>query len=163
MVITGPQKQKATFGVRAAGCVTLFWLVGAEATGNLVLRISCSAWRYHPPPGWGPQFCRRTQRYCYAYFLSRNQDSASRLFHHLLLLCFCIPPFPDQQLFELLREATVAWLREGQGGWMKPRSYRQEMKNTEQICTLEPHRILLSFNSGNCETMTLITSCQNGA
>ena len=46
---------------------------------------------------------------------------------------------------------------------MKPRSYRQEMKNTEQICTLEPHRILLSFNSGNCETMTLITSCQNGA
>ena len=29
---------------------------------------------------------------------------------------------------------------------MKPISYRQEMENTEQICTPEPHRVPLSFN-----------------
>ena len=159
VVITGPQKQKATFGVRAAGCVSFFWLIGGGQQSGTP-GILCSAWSYHPPPGWGPLFCRRTQRYCYAYFLSRNQDSASRLFHHLI----APPLFP----YPSLPWSATVWicclgLREGQGGWMKPRSYRQEMKNTEQICTLEPHRILLSFNSGNCETMTLITSCQNGA
>ena len=29
---------------------------------------------------------------------------------------------------------------------MKPISYRQEMENTEEICTPEPHRVPLSFN-----------------
>ena len=37
---------------------------------------------------------------------------------------------------------------------MKPVSYRQEMENTEQISTPEPHRVLLSFNLGNQATMT---------
>ena len=46
---------------------------------------------------------------------------------------------------------------------MKPISYKQEMENTEQICTPEPHRVLLSFNLGNWAIMTVITSCQNGA
>ena len=45
---------------------------------------------------------------------------------------------------------------------MKPISYRQEMENTEQICTPEPHKVLLSFNLGNSATMTVIISCQNG-
>ena len=43
MVITGPQKQEATFGVRAAGFVTFFfffldWLVGGN---RAVLQESC--------------------------------------------------------------------------------------------------------------------------
>ena len=46
---------------------------------------------------------------------------------------------------------------------MKPISYRQEMENTEQICTPEPHRVLLSFNLGNEAAMIVITSCENGA
>ena len=37
---------------------------------------------------------------------------------------------------------------------MKPLSYRQEMENTEQICTPELHRVLLSFNLENRATMT---------
>ena len=53
-----------------------------------------------------------------------------------------------------LEQQAIVWihpleLREGQGGWMKPISYRQEMENTEQISTPEPHRVLLSFNLGN--------------
>ena len=32
MVIAGPQKQKATFGVMVTGFVTFFGLVGGEAT-----------------------------------------------------------------------------------------------------------------------------------
>ena len=69
MVITGPQKQGATFGMKAAGFVTFFFffLVGGEATElcsrNLVfsLKLPSSTWV-------GLQFCRRTQRHCYAYF-----------------------------------------------------------------------------------------------
>ena len=37
MVIIGPQKQKATFGVRAAGFVTFSFLVGGECQLNLSL------------------------------------------------------------------------------------------------------------------------------
>ena len=51
MVFTGPQKQEATFGVRAAGSVTFFFfLVGGEATElssrNLVfsLKLPSSTW-----------------------------------------------------------------------------------------------------------------------
>ena len=45
-----------------------------------------------------------------------------------------------------LRWLAIVWihpldLREGQVGWMKPISYRQEMENTEQISTPEPHRV----------------------
>ena len=46
---------------------------------------------------------------------------------------------------------------------MKPISYKQEMENTEQISTPEPHRVLFSFNLGNEATMIVITSCQYGA
>ena len=47
---------------------------------------------------------------------------------------------------------------------MKPISYRQEMENTEQVCTPEPHRVLpVQFYLGNWATVTVITSCQNGA
>ena len=42
-------------------------------------------------------------------------------------------------------------------------SYEQDIENTEGICTAESLGILLSFNSRNWATMTLITSCQNGA
>ena len=77
----------------------------------------------------------------------------------LLLLCFRIPSLPW---------SAIVWicplgLRKGQGSWMKPTSYKQETENIEWIHTPEPHRILLSFNSGNWATMTLITSWQNGA
>ena len=52
MVITGPQKQEATFGVRVAGFVTFFFflLAGGEATElcsrNLVfsLKLPSSTW-----------------------------------------------------------------------------------------------------------------------
>ena len=53
MVVTGPQKQEATFWVSAAGFVTFFfffWLVGGEAAGlcsrNLVfsLKLPSSTW-----------------------------------------------------------------------------------------------------------------------
>ena len=42
MVITGPQKQKATFGVRAAGFVTFFFVVVVGGKANrAVLQESC--------------------------------------------------------------------------------------------------------------------------
>ena len=46
---------------------------------------------------------------------------------------------------------------------MKPISYKQETGNREWICIPEPHGVLLSFNSENWATMTLINSYQNGA
>ena len=61
MVISGPRKQKATFGMRVAGFVTLFdWLVVRQQ--SCAPGILCSVWSYHLPPGWG------AQRHCYAYF-----------------------------------------------------------------------------------------------
>ena len=73
----GDEFSKAKFGVRAAGCVTFFWLVGGEVIGwcfwnlNLLVPASLgstclwSACGHHPPPGWwwGFRFCRTTQRY----------------------------------------------------------------------------------------------------
>ena len=63
----------------------------------------------------------------------------------LLLPCFCIPSLPWL--------ATV-WicpleLREGQGGWMKPISYKQEAGDTERKAFVPggPHRVLLGFSS----------------
>ena len=61
MVISGPQKQKATFGVRAAGFVTFFdWLVVRQqlCSKNLVLSLKL------PSSTWVG-----AQRHCYAYFL----------------------------------------------------------------------------------------------
>ena len=157
MVITGPQKQEATFGVRAAGFVTFFcflfffWLVGGEAT---------ELWSHHLPPGGGSSSVEELKDIVTHISLSRNQDlpqGCTTIW--LFLLCFCIPSLPW---------LAIVWihpleLREGQGGRRKPVSYRQEMENTEQICTPEPHRVLLSFNLGNRANMTVITSCQNGA
>ena len=45
---------------------------------------------------------------------------------------------------------------------MKPISYRQEMENTEQVCTPELQSPA-QFYLGNWGTVTVITSCQNGA
>ena len=61
------QRRKAKFGVRAAGCVMGCWW--GECSRNLVLslKLSSSTWV-------GLQYCRGTQKYCYEYSLSRNQD-----------------------------------------------------------------------------------------
>ena len=152
MVISGPQKQKATFGVRVAGFVTLFdWLVVRQE--SCAPGILCSVWSYYPPPGWG------LKDIVMHISLSRNQDSVWRLLPTFDSFWFCIPSLPW---------LAIAWihpleLREGQGGWRKPISYRQEMENTEQISTPEPHRVPLRFHLGNWAAMTVITSCQNGA
>ena len=153
MLISGPQKQNATFGLRVAGFVT--------PSDGLVVRqqscapgILCSVWSYHLSPGWG------AQRHGYAYFFEKEPGLCQEAVPTFdCFSCFCIPSLPW---------LAIVWihpleLREGQGGWMKPISYRQEMENTEQISTPEPHRVLLSFNLGNRATMTVITSCQNGA
>ena len=49
----------------------------------------------------GPSFAEEL-RHCYVYFLSRNQDTASRPYHHLIApsLFSVSPPFQDQQMFE---------------------------------------------------------------
>ena len=153
MVISGPRKQKATFGVRVAGFVTLFgWLVVRQQ--SCAPGILCLVWNDHPPPGWG------FKDIVMYISLSRNQDPVWRLYQPLIVFfCFCIPCLPC---------LAIVWnhpleFREGQGCWMKPISYRQEMESTEQIYTPEPHRVLLSFNLGNWATMTVITFGQNGA
>ena len=63
----------------------------------------------------------------------------------LFLLCLYISSLPW---------LVTVWiypleLREDQGGWIKPISYRQEMEYTEEICTPESHRVLHGFSSGN--------------
>ena len=77
----------------------------------------------------------------------------------LLLLYFLFPlpsmisnclnlPSGTQGRWRRLNEAYVLQTRNG---------------NREWICTPQPHGVLLSFNSGNWATMTLLNSYQNGA
>ena len=159
MVITGSQKQKATFGVRAAGYMTLSWLISGEATEqcsrNLVLSL-----KLHPPPGWGPQFCRWAQTYCYAYFLSRNQDPTSRLNYHLIVPPLFLYPLP----FLISNCLNLSFGTQGRSGRLNE-AYVLQTRNGEHRTDLYSRvpGILHSFNSGNWATMTVISFCQNGA
>ena len=114
----------------------------------------------HLPPGWGPQFQRRTQRYCYGSSLSRNQDLAPGLNHHLIVSPLFLYPLPS------LISNCLDLFFETQGGLRrlsKVYILQARKREAEKCCTPEPHGVLLSFNSGNWVTMTLITSCQSGA
>ena len=61
----------------------------------------------------------------------RTLPQSCTIVSSLLLPCFCIPSFPW---------LVTVWtcpleLREGQGDWMKPISYKQGTEDTEKICT----------------------------
>ena len=155
MVISSPWKQKATFGVRVAGFVSLFdWLVVRQQ--SCAPGILYSVWSYHPPPGWG------LKDIVMHIFLNRNQDSVWWLYQPLIVSPLFLYPLPSlisnclntpigtQGRSRRLNEAYILQTRKGE-------------HRTEQICTPEPHKVLLSFNLGNLATMTVITSCQNGA
>ena len=140
-------------GCRVCDFVLIAW---CEATGRcsrnlaLSLKLPSSTWV-------GLQFCQRTQRYCYAYSLSRKQDPALRLYHHLFVQFSSVQLFPTpwtpclpvhHQLPEFTQtHLTVPLLflypipslvsnylnlplelRECQRGWMKCVSYKQEQK-----------------------------------
>ena len=152
MVITGPQKQEAAFVVRAAGFVTFF--IGWWWSNRAVLQESCVQSKVTILRlGGGSSSVEELKDIVMHISLSRNQDPVWRLYQPLIVFfCFCIPCLPC---------LAIVWnhpleFREGQGCWMKPISYRQEMESTEQIYTPEPHRVLLSFNLGNWANMTMI-------
>ena len=115
MVITGPQKQEATFGVRAAGFVTFFFLIGWCWGNRAVLQESCvqsEVTILHLNGSSKALLC------IFLWVGTRTLPQGCTTIW-LLLLCFCIPSLPWL--------ATV-WvypleLREGQGGWMKPGNY----------------------------------------
>ena len=157
MVTPGPQKQKETFGVRAAGCVSFNWLVGGEATElcsrNLVLSLKL------PSSTWVGAPVLQNSKYCYACFLSKNQDLASRLYPHLIVLLFLYPlpslisnclnlPFVTQGRSRRLNEAYILQTRNGE--------HRTDLYSRVPQSPAQ-------FNSGNQATMTVITFCQNGA
>ena len=163
MAITGPQKQEATFGVRAAGFVTFFfffldWLVGGN---RAVLQESCvqsEVTILHL--GGGYSSVEELKDIDMDISLSKNQDPVSRLYHHLIVSSLflyplpslisnsLIPPFGTQGRSRSLNKAYILQTRK---------------ENAGQNCTPEPHRVLLNFNLGNWATMTVIISCQNGA
>ena len=104
-------------------CVkTFFWLVAGEVTGrsswNLVLSLKL------PSSTWVPALVFAEELKDIVMYIpwggTRTLPQGCTIFSWLLLLCFCIP--------SLLWLAAV-WiclleLREGQGGWMKPISYK---------------------------------------
>ena len=69
---------------------------------SCVLGILCLIWSYHPPPGWGLQFCRRTQKTLLCIFLwvgTRTCLKAVPPFDCFPSV-FVFLPFSDYQLFE---------------------------------------------------------------
>ena len=152
MAITGPQKQKATFGVRAVGCVTFFWLVGGEATEWYSRnRAQTEITILHL--GGGPSFVELKDIVMYTSWVGTQtlpQDCTAIwlfflfLYPHPSLISNCLNlSFGIHRRSRRLNEAYILQTR---------------MENTEHICTSEPHGVLLSFNSGSWATMTLITA-----
>ena len=53
VVINGPRKGRQDLGWELQGVwLSSYWLVVRQQ--GSALGILCSAWNYHPPPGWGP-------------------------------------------------------------------------------------------------------------
>ena len=77
----GPGKEGAIWGEGSRVCDFVligWWEARGRCSRNLVLSLKL------PSSTWvGLQFCQRTQRYCYAYSLSRKRDPALRLYYHL--------------------------------------------------------------------------------
>ena len=153
-------KREGNISAKGCRCVTFFWLVGGEATErcsrNLVLSLKLPSYTLGER-GSSAEELKDTVKHISWVEIRTLPQGCTIIW--LPLLCFCIPSVPW---------SAIVWicplgLRKGQGGWMKSTSYKQEMENIERIHTPESQRILLSFNSGNWATMTLITSCQNGA
>ena len=125
MVITGPQKQEATFGVRAAGFVTLFffffnWLVVRQqsyAPGILYLVLHL---------GQGSNSVEELKDIVMHISLRRNQDHVWRLYQPLIvsplfryplpfLISNCLnPPFRTQGRSRRLNEAYILPTRNGE-------------------------------------------------
>ena len=148
MVITGPQKQEATFGV-----------IGWWSSNRAVLQESCvqsEVTIFHL--GGGSSSVEELKRHCYAYFFEQEPGCFSRLYHHLIVspLFLYFLPFLISNCLNLPF---------GTQGRSRRLNLFSLYFTVQQICTPEspPHRVLLSFNLGNRATMTVITSCQNGA
>ena len=108
------------------------WLVVRWQVGTPGLL--CSAWSFLPRLGWGALVPAEELKAIVMYI---PWGGTRTLLYHgtivfwLLFLFFCIP-----SLFWL----AIVWicpleLREGQGGWIKPLSYKQETADMERICT----------------------------
>ena len=150
MVISGPRKQKSTFGVRVAGSVTPSdWLVVRQQ--SCAPGILCSVLSLLP--GWG------LKDIVMHISLSRNQDSVWRLYQPLIVSVFVSPPFPDQQLFESTLWNSGKAKEAEQSLYPTDKKWRTQSRSVLQSPT-ESHSVLIL---GNQATMTMITSCQNGA
>ena len=128
MVITGPQKQEATFGVRAAGFVTFFFfLIGWWLSNRAVLQESCvqsEVTILHL--GRGSSSVEELKDIVMHISLSRNQDRVSRLYCHLIvsplflyplpsLISNCLnPPFGTQGRSRRLNEAYILQTKNGE-------------------------------------------------
>ena len=93
-------------------------------------------------------------------WLRRNRDPAPGciMISQLLFLNLCIPSLPWLATF-------WTWpleLKKGQGGWMKPISYKQETGDTERFWIQDPQRVLLGFiinEDSVISVMTPISQC----
>ena len=152
MVISRSSEGRQYLGVRITGCVTLFWLVGGEAT-ECYSRYLGRSWSYYPLPGWGPQFCKDTVMH---YLWEGTRTLTLSLSYHLTAAPLLLFPLPSLISNNLNLHFGIC---------ARPRrlnetiSCKKETRETEMICALEAHRVLLSFNSGNLATTTLSTSC----
>ena len=150
MVISGPWKQKATFGVRVAGFVTPSdGLVVRQqvCSRNLVfsLKLPSSTWV-------------GAQRHCYAYFFEQEPGLCLEAVPTFVSV-FLSPPFPDEQLFESMLWNSGKAKEAEQSLYPTDKKWRTQSRSALQSPT-ESHSVLIL---GNYTTMTVITSCQNGA
>ena len=126
---------KAKFGVRAAGCVTFFWLAGGEVTGWCSRNLVFTVFSLKLPSSTrvGPLVPTEELKDNIMYIPSGGTRTLPQGCNWLLLLSFCISSLPWLATVWICRLEC----RKGQGGWMKLIFYRQETGDMDRICTRE--------------------------
>ena len=127
MVITGPQRQEATFGVRAAGFVTFFffdWLLLNQQSCAPGSCVQSEVTILHL--GGGSSSVEELKDIVTHISLSRNQNPVWRLYHHLIVSPLFLyplpslisnrlnPPFGAQGRSRRLNEAYILQTRNGE-------------------------------------------------
>ena len=98
----GEKFLEAKLGVRAAGCVAFFWLVGGEVTGRCSRDLVISL-KLPSSTCLGALVPAEELKDIFMYVPwggTRTMPYAALLFLDCSSFVFAFPPFPDEQLFE---------------------------------------------------------------
>ena len=109
------------------------WESASSIPTNLTSKCLWAEYSYLLPPVMGFNIHETAQRYCYESPLKGNQDPTPRL-HYCFLAVLPLSPIPSSIIINSLNLPVRI-----QGGWMRPISCNQEMRDIEKhVCPGAP-------------------------